>query len=460
MHPALRRACAFALTCAGPAAAEAADLLTAWRAAQAHDPAYAAARAQAQAGQTLLRQGRALLAPQVSASAATGLLDTDRTTRGAQFSAPGFGASNDATFRTRIENGTLTTWALTAQQPLYNLERSASADQLEHQARLAALRFEAAGQELILRAADAYVAVILAEETLATVTAQQQEAERARAAAQEKYDAGATPVTDRDEAQARHDDVRARAIAARNEVTLRRAAYRDVTGEEPVALARLAADGRELALRVDPLDAWLERAAERNRLLAMQALGAAIADDEVRKFRALVSPAVDLFARLSDDRMRGANGWGGTGEVTAPTRSVGVQVTIPIYTGGLRSAKRDEALALADKARYDTAALRQVVAQQTRTAWLAVSTGVETVRARVQGVASARSRLEATQTGHELGARTTLDVLNAQSDFFQARLAHAHARYQVLIERLRLAAAAGELDETTVRDVNALLGAP
>lgn len=438
----------------------AADLLSTWQAARSHDPTYAAARSQWQAGSTLARQGRALLAPQVSAVASAGYLDTDRTTRGAQFAAPGFGASNDAMFRTRIEHGTMTTWALTAQQPLYSVERQASADQLAKQARMADLRLQTAAHELILRAARAYFAVILADDLLVTVLAQQREVERARDAAQEKYDAGATPVTDRDDAQARYDELRARVIAARNDVDLRRAAYRDVTGQAAGTLARLRAADGEVALDAGPLDAWLARAEERHPLLALQALGQTIADDEVRKYRALTSPAIDLVARLSDDRLRGANGWGGTGEVTAPTRTVGVQVTLPLYTGGMRSAKRDEALALADKARYDTAALRLDVLQQTRAAWLAVSTGVERIRARAQGLASSRSRLEATTTGVEVGARTTLDQLNAQSDYYHAQRELLHARYELLLDRLRLAAAAGELDEADVRQVNGLLGTP
>ena len=438
----------------------AADLLSAWQAALAHDPTYAAARSQWQAGSTLARQGRALLAPQVSAVASAGYLDTDRTTRGAQFAAPGFGASNDAMFRTRIQHGTMTTWALAAQQPLYNVERQASADQLAKQAQMADLRLQTATQDLILRAARAYFAVILADDLLATIMAQQREAERARDAAQEKYDAGASPVTDREEAQARYDDLRARVIAARNDVELRRAAYRDVTGQAAGTLAKLRTGSGELTLEAGPLDTWLARAEERHPLLALQALGQSVADDDVRKYRALTSPAVDLVARLSDDRLRGSNGWGGTGEVTAPTRTVGVQITLPLATGGMRSAKRDEALALADKARHDTAALRQDVLQQTRAAWLAVSTGVERIRARTQGLASAQSRLDATTTGVEVGARTTLDQLNAQSDYYQAQRELLRARYELLLDRLHLAAAAGELDEADVRQVNGLLGAP
>ena len=432
------------------------DLYEAWQAAQEHDPVYAAARAQWQAGQTKSRQGQALLRPQVAVTGSTAYLTTDRNTTGAQFSAPGFGASNDATFRTRINGGTSTSWAVTAQQPLYDEERRASSRQLGRQAELADAQFRATQQELILRSAQAYFGVVLAEETLATLRAQKDAALRALDVAREKFEAGATPVTDRDEAQARYDEIRTQEILAQNDVTLKRTAFFDLTGKPADALSRINGDARYSA---HPLDVWNDRASKRNPLIVMQELGQDIARDEVAKFRALISPALDLFARVTDDRMQGSSGYGPTAHITSNTRIVGLQLTIPLYTGGMRSAKRDEAMALADKAQLDAQSLRQEVLRQTQAAWLAVNTGVERVAAHEQALKSARSRLNATETGREVGARTTLDFLNAQGDYYQAQRNLLHTRYQLLLDRLRLAATAGELGEDEVRDVNAALAA-
>jgi len=140
-------------------------------------------------------------------------------------------------------------------------------------------------------------------------------------------------------------------------------------------------------------------------------------------------------------------------------RSIGLQLTIPIYEGGMRSAKRNEAEALARKAGLDVEALRQEVVRQTRAAWLGVSTGIAQIRAHEQALQSARSRLGATETGNEVGARTMLDLMNAQSDFYQAQRNLAQAKYQLLLNRLRLAATAGDLSETELRNVNAALTA-
>lgn len=431
------------------------DLLSAWQAAQQHDPVFESARAQWRAGQTKQRQSRALLLPQVAVTGSGAYVSSDRDTTGAQFSAPGFGASNDASFRTRIDGGQATTWALTAQQPLYNAERAANSRQLDRQAQMAEVQFRAAQQELILRTAQAYFAVLLAEETLATLKTQKEAAARALDVAQESFDAGAAPVTDRDEARARFDQITTQELAGRDELQMKRAAFSDLVGKPAEQLSHL--DGASLdRFSVGPLADWTDRAAQRNPLIAMQELGRDIARDEVEKFRALTSPSLDLFARVADDRMHGGNGFGTT-YITSNTRTVGVQLTIPIFTGGMRDAKRDEAAALALKAQFDTQALRQEILRQTQSAWLGVNTGITRVHAHEQALRSAQSRLNATEMGKEVGARTMLDLMNAQTDFYQAQRNLAQAKYQLLLNRLSLSATAGELSETELREVNAAL---
>lgn len=441
--------------CLHPPAA-AADLVDAWQSALQHDPAFEAARAQRQAGEARQRQGRALLLPQVAASASGGYVTTDRDTTGAQFSAPGFGASNDAAFRTRIEGGQATGWAISAQQPIYNAERFANSRQLGTQAQLAEVQFRAAEQELILRTAQAYFAVLLAEETLLTTRFQKSAAARALDVASERFEVGAAPVTDRDEAKARFDDITSQEILSSDELQLRRLAFADLTGTSAIGLRRLAAGDSLERFGVGPLAAWSERAAQHNPLIAMQHLGIAIARDEVEKFRAAFSPSLDLVARVADERMSGSNGPGST-SITSNSRTVGVQLSIPLYTGGMRNAKHDEAVALARKAEFDAQALRQEVLRQTQASWLGVSSGISRVNARAQALRSAQSRLNATETGNEAGARTTLDLMNAQTDFFQAQRNLAQAKYQLLLERLRLSAVAGELSDTELRNVNAAL---
>ena len=440
------------------AAGAATSLLDAWQAARQHDPAFQAARAQWEAGLTKERQGRALLRPEIAATGSAGYLTSNRDTTGAQFSAPDFGASNNATFRTRIDGGATTGWALTAKQPLYDAARWASSRQLDKQAQLADVEFRSAQQQLILRTAQAYFAVVLAEDTLATLRAQKAAAHRALDEAKEKFEAGATPVTDRDEAQARYDEITTQEILAQNNLEMKRVAFTDLTGKPATGLDPVAPDAALDRGDAGTLAAWKERAEQANPLVVMQKLGRDIALDEVAKFRALTSPSVDLVARIADERMQGDSGYGTT-HITSNTRLLGVQVTIPLFTGGMRSAKRDEAAALAQKAQADIRALRQEVLRQTQAAWLAVSTGPTRVRAQEQALKSAQSRLGATETGKEVGARTMLDLMNAQTDYYQAQRDLLRAKYDLLFNRLQLPAAAGSLSESDVRAVNSALAA-
>ena len=433
------------------------DLVSAWQAAQAHDPAFASARAQWQAGQTKQRQSSALFMPQVAVTGSLSGISMDRDTRGAQFNAPGFGSANDAEFRSKINAGPATNVALVARKPLYNAELQANASQLERQAQLADVQFRFAQQELVLRTAQSYFAVLLAEDTLASLESQKKAAAHALEVAEESFEAGALPVTDRNEAQARYDEIASQQLVASDDLQLKRSALFDLTGVSAEDIRKLNANVSLERYSVGPLAQWTERAEQHNLLLAMQRLGHDIARDEVAKYRALVSPSLDFVAQLSDERMSGGNGFGTTTRITSTAATVGLQLTIPLVTGGMRSAKHDEAVAMAEKARYDAEALRLEVLRQTQAAWLSVTTGIAQIHAQEQVLRSASARLDATETGREVGARTTLDLVNAQADLFRAQLRLAQAKHQLLLGRLRLAASTGELSESDVQAVNAIL---
>jgi len=136
---------------------------------------------------------------------------------------------------------------------------------------------------------------------------------------------------------------------------------------------------------------------------------------------------------------------------------VGVQINVPLYTGGWRSAKQDEALALQAKAEAQVQSTREQVAQQVHGAWLGLSVGAGRVQALGEALAASEARLDATRLGHEVGHRTLLDVLNAENDAAAARLALAQARTGLLLDRLRLAALAGQLDEDALHSANQVL---
>lgn len=446
---------AFVLTT--PTAIADVDLIAAWEAAQRQDPAYAAARAEADAGPARGRQGRALSLPTVTVSGTVGYGAATQGSSGAQFTGPGFGTVNGVDFRTDISDGTATGWRITAEQPLYNAERRASARQLELSADRAEVALRLARQDLMLRTARAYFDVLLAEDTLAEVERQMRATARALDVAQGSYDEGKLPITDRNEARARYDGIVARESAARDALDLARAAFTDLTGLPASDLRAVPAEGTLRGFDAGRLDQWLAKTGEANPQVALQSLARDMAAQEVEKWSAQAAPTLSLIAQAGGDRLSGSGAFGTSSTVSANNSVIGVQLSIPLYTGGMRSARSDEAVALAEKARYDIEATRKSLSLKTRGAWLGATSGLTRISAYERAVESARSRLDATETGHEVGARTTLDLLNAQADLFRALRDLSQAKYQVLLDRLALARAAGELDDAGLAAVNANL---
>jgi len=448
---------AAALGAASPAALAAVDLMTAWDAAQQQDPSLASARAELDAGQARGRQGRALLLPTLTVSGSAGYGAGSQNSTGAQFTAPGLGTVNGVDFRTDIRDGTATGWRVTAEQPIYNAERSASARQLEMQADRSGIQLRAARQELMLRTARIYFDVLLSEDALDEISRQKAAAERALVVAQASYDEGKLPITDRNEVRARHDGIVARESMAQDELELRRAALFELTGIPAENLKRMPASAPLLAFDAGRLDQRLARAGENNPLIAVQSLAREIAAQEISKWNAAAAPTVSLVAQAGGDRLSGNGGFGTSASVSSNNSVVSVQLSIPLYNGGMRSARGDEAVALAEKARFDVDATRKAVQLQTRSAWLGTTSGLARIQSYDRAVESARSRLDATETGHEVGARTTLDLLNAQADLFRALRELQQAKCQVLLDRLTLSKAVGELDVEELRAVNANL---
>ncbi|HET8710631.1 MAG TPA: TolC family protein, partial [Spongiibacteraceae bacterium] len=277
------------------AQSESVDLLQAWRSAQQSDATFAAARAERAVGKQKQRESRALLLPYVQATGAVGLATMSNKTSGAQFTAPGFGTSNDVDFRTDINRGHAERWTISAQQPLYDAERFAGSRQLDKQAELSAAKYASAEQELILRVAQTYFDLSLARDTEQLLVTEKDSAQRARDESKARFDSGDIPITDANEAQARFDAVSAQLLAAHTDSEIKRSAFIDTVGIDPVKLAQPPLD---TTAEKESLSTWQQRAANNNPMLIMQALGVEIAQADIDKYRALTSPVVALVAQV------------------------------------------------------------------------------------------------------------------------------------------------------------------
>jgi len=441
------------------AQAQAVDLLDAWRAAQGADMQYASARAARLAGETRREQGASFWRPALQLSGSVGVANGETSISGARFSAPGFGTVDGANFDTSVTGGTATSWALRAKQPLYSRERDAQKRQLELSADVAELDWRAAEQALVLRVAERFFDVALAAEALRVLQRQQQAVERSLVEARDRFKLGDAPITDTHEAAARAQSVRAEMLAAQTQLTLKQAALNDITGWTGTPVQSLAAGESRWLQELPGLEHWLAAALGGNLQLRMQAAGIDVARQEVAKYSAAAAPTLDLVASVGQDRLSGSGDFGNAVN-SAGNASIGIQLNVPLYTGGWRSARQDESLRLAEKAVTDREHQAQQVAQQTRAAWLGLTVGGSRAAALNEALVASRARLEATRTGRQVGERTTLELLNAENDAALAELALQQARVALLLDRLRLAALAGQLDEAQLRAVNAGLNSP
>ena len=443
-----------AAACATPAA-WATDLLQAWQAAQQNDRELAVARAAHGTAQPQRDQAAALWRPGVALTASAGLATNENEMRGAQFSAPGLGQSNGVNFATSVTGGTATRWALQASQPLINPVRSAQQQQLGLQADMTDLQWQAAEQATMLRTAQRYFDVAVAQEALQVLDRQLQAVQKASTEAQDRYELGSLPITDTHEARARLAGLRAQRLAAQTDLDVKRRLLADSTGLPSSSLA-VQLPGNIEATAPRDLTAWQSDAEANNPSLRMQALALDIAKAEAQKHSLRAATTVDLVAQAGQDRLHGSGDFGSARNKSV-NAMVGVQINVPLYTGGWRSAKQDEALALQAKAEAQVQSTREQVAQQVHSAWLGLSVGAGRVQALGEALAASEARLDATRLGHEVGHRTLLDVLNAENDAAAARLALAQARTGLLLDRLRLAALAGQLDEDTLHSANQVL---
>lgn len=440
------------------ASAGAADLLDTWHAARTHDPEFSAAFASFEAGASRRDQARALWRPSVGINVMVGSMTSDTSTKGAQFTAPGFGQSAGVGFDTSVRGGALERYEVTASQPLIDGKRRAQSRQLALSADMAAIAWTDARQALMLKAAQRYFDVLIADQTLRLLQQQHTAAQRTFQESLDRHHIGDVPVTDTHEAAARMEAVKAQVMLAQNDLLIKEAAYRDLTGRQPHDLAALKSDATSSGgfAPTGPLDEWLARAASHNPALQLQELEQQIAQREADKHSALASPTLELVGAAGYERLHGSGRHGSASNRTE-TWMAGIQLGIPLFTGGYRSAKYEEALHLRDKARAQGRQVRQEIELQTRAAWLSLNTGGTRLLALTQALTAGRARLDATTLGHSLGERTTLELLDAQNAVTADSLALLRARTALVKDRLRLAALAGALHESELQWANCTL---
>ena len=424
-------------------AAWGADLLSIYREAIANDAVYSSAKYALDAGREKEPQGFAGLLPNVSATANTTANNANVSFRGPTSFPVG----------ERFFNSNGYTISLT--QPLFRWQNWATYQQSKLLVAQSEAQFAQSGQDLIVRTVQAYFDVLAAQDALAVAGAQKTAISEQLAQAKRNFEVGTSTIVDTNEAQSRYDLAVATEISAQNDVETKRTALLQIIGKPPGELAPLRPDVTIPPPQPAQIDSWVDASENNNYLVKAQDAGAEAAKRNVDINRAGHLPTLDLTAQ----RLRSS----ATGNTTtnigsdANQTAIGLQLAIPIFSGGMVSSKVREALANYDKARADLENQKRTAAQNARQSYLAVTNGLAQVRAYEAALVSSQSSLDSNKLGYEVGVRINIDVLNAQQQLYQTKQSLSKARYDTIVNGFKLKAAAGGLSDEDVIAANALL---
>jgi outer membrane protein len=423
-------------------AALAADLMQIYQEAKSHDPVLEAARYRRDAVRQKLPQARAGLLPTLNLTGRT-----DHTSADVSFDRSPQIDRNVNSHQLKLE--------LT--QPLLRRQNWLSYTQADLQVAQAELQFTLAHQESMLRTSQAYFDVLAAQDVLAVAEKQSNAMQAQLDLVTRGRQAGTAAVTDVYEARSRSDLAKAQVIAATNDLEIKRSALEQIVGVVTEKLAVLRVDVHVPAPNPVEPATWISAAREQSYPVRIQQAAIEIAEREIERNRAGHWPSLDFVASKSKDYS--------SGSVTSPTdletRSnstvVGVQLSLPLYAGGAINAKVSEAQSLMYQARADLETIQRNAAYNVRQAYAGVVNGLAQIDAMEQAVLSSKSAVEGNRIGYRVGTRINVDVLNAEQQLYSAERDLSRARYETIMQTLRLKAAIGQLEESDLAVINRFL---
>lgn len=425
-------------------AAHGADLLSVYRDAVANDAQYAAARAALEAGREKLPQGRSGLLPTIGANTNTVWNKQDFSFRSEPPTAAHVKYNSHG-------------WGVSLTQPLFRWQNWVAYNQAEIAVAQAEAQFALAKQELIVRVAQAYFDVLLAQDTLATAQAQKTAIAEQLEAAKRNFDVGTATITDTHEAQARYDLITAQELATQSDLAVKRHALRSLIGKEPEGLKNLRQGVQLGAPQPADINKWVETAETSSIGVQIYSAGLEIASREIEKQRAGHLPTVDLVATTGRSSQTASFTLGARPGYDVDANTIGIQINLPLFAGGAISSKTREVAALKEKAAADLENARRNAALNARQAYLGVHSGLAQVKAYEAALTSSQSALDSNKLGYEVGVRINIDVLNAQSQLYDTRQKLVKSRLDTLAALLKLKAAAGTLTDDDLQAINALL---
>lgn len=418
--------------------ANAVDLVQIYEQAEAGDPLYKQSVAAYNVVREAKPQAWAQLLPVVSLHAHTATNDQNISTAGV-------GASGEIGFN---RHG----YSLDISQPVFRFDRFLALEQADSQILQAEAQLNAAQQELIVRASERYFEVLAAIDNLEFVRAERISLHRQLDQAKQLFEVGLIAITDVHEAQAGYDRSVANEILAENAIDNAREALREVAGNYQTELTPLGTKMPLVSPQPEIIDEWTQISQQQNMLVIASRHELETARQTIKIQQSGHLPTLDIVASTGYESSGGR--FGGT-QVDAT--SIGLELNMPLFQGGLVNSRTREARHLYDQALLRLEQQYRSAQRQTRESYLGVVSGVSQVKALDQAVISSQTALLATEAGFEVGTRTTVDLVASQRVLLQAKRDYARARYDYILNTLRLKQAAGTLSPDDLKEINSWL---
>ncbi len=416
-----------------------ADLIAVYRLAEKNDPTYLQEIASHRAALETRPQALSQLLPNINLEANTTRIDQSIS------SAQNFGRQGDVDFNNRG-------YSLKLSQPLYRRDRLIALEQADSQIKQAATRLTQAHQNLMFRIAERYFDVLSNLDNLEFAKAEVKSLERQLEQARQRFEVGLTAITDVQEAQAGYDLAIAEEILARNAIDNAQEAMRELTGHDITQFNPLTET--ILLARPDPetIEHWAQLSLQQNLNVIAANHAKTEARQEIERQSASHYPTLDLVASQDYNSSGGRFGSNKT-----HSTNIGLNLNIPIYSGGFASSKVRQANEDYNIAVFNLESARRTAERLSREAYLGVLSGISRVNALGQAVVSSETALTAAEAGFEVGTRTAVDVVTSQRSTSEARRNYSQAKYNYIIDTIRLKLAVGSLSPTDLAAINTWL---
>ena len=377
------------------------------------------------------------LLPSINFSAKTTRNDQDISNSGAAV-----GSSGEVNFNSRG-------YRLSITQPLFRRDRFIALEQAGSEIKQAEAELIEAQGELIIRIAERYFNILAKVDSLEFAQTEVKSLNRQLEQAKQRFEVGLSAITDVHEAQAGYDLAVAQKIQAHNAIDDSREAMRELTGEYIIEFNQLGESMSLVSPEPQAIEAWTQLSLDQNLGIIASSHAVEIAQKEVKRRSAERLPTLDLVAAETYDSSGGR-----FGSTKQHGTSIGIELNIPIYSGGLVSSQIREAHENYNIAIYSLERARRSAQRMTREAYLGVIYGISRVKALKQAVVSSEAALEATKVGFDVGTRTAVDLVVSQRTTSEARRNYSQSKYDYIIDTLSLKQAAGNLTTEDLELIN------